>query len=174
MANLSIYVGTYKKYNEGSLFGKWIYLNEFTDYEELLNEMKQLHKDEKDPEFMFQDFEYPKLFEELDLISESYISKEIFDVLEVIENCNFRIEILEAYCYCMGYNDGDIYELINKVEESYNGEYDNDIHFVSNLLEGCGDLPQNLPNYIHIDWEKTAWNIMLDYSTSNNYYFRNL
>ena len=68
----------------------------------------------------------------------------------------------------------DIQCIISRVDESYCGEYDTDIHFVSNLLEDTGDLPSNLPSYIHIDWEQTAWNIMLDYSTANNHYFRNI
>ena len=32
------------------------------------------------------------------------------------------------------------------------------------LLEDCGDLPRNLPDYIAVDWERTARNIRVDYS----------
>lgn len=173
MAKVQIYCGTYKKYNEGSLFGKWLDLDEFSDFEELTNAMRELHKDEQDPEFMFQDYECPKMFEEMELISESYISKDIFEVWEAIENCSYDFEVIEAYCDCVGAYD-DIETIISKVEESYNGEYDSDIHFVSNLLEDCGDIPQDLPNYIHIDWERTAFDVMMDYSSSNNHYFRNI
>ncbi len=162
-----------KKYNEGSLFGKWLNLEEFSDFEELTNAMRELHKDEQDPEFMFQDYECPKMFEEMGLISESYISTDIFEVLEVIENCSYDFEVIESYCDCVGVYD-DIETTVSKVEESYNGEYESDIHFVSNLLEDCGDIPQELPNYIHIDWERTAWNVMMGYSSSNNHYFRNM
>lgn len=173
MAKVQIYCGTYKKYNEGSLFGKWLDLDEFSDFEELTNAMRELHKDEQDPEFMFQDYECPKMFEEMGLISESYISKDIFEVLEAIENCSYDFEVIEAYCDCVGAYD-DIETIISKVEEAYNGEYDSDIHFVSNLLEDCGDIPQDLPNYIYIDWERTAFDVMMDYSSSNNHYFRNI
>ena len=40
-----VYVGTYNKYNNGSLFGKWLDLSDYSD------------KDEQEPEFMFQDYE---------------------------------------------------------------------------------------------------------------------
>ncbi len=174
MTNVQIYVGTYYKYNNGSIYGKWLNLEDYSNFEELMEAMKELHKDEQDPEFMFQDFECPKLFEELGLISESHLSDEIFEVIEAIDNCYYELDVLEAYCNCIGCYNDDIYDIINKVEEAYNGEFENDVHFVSNLLEDCGDIPQNLPAYIHIDWERTAWDIMLDYSTSNNHYFRNL
>lgn len=173
MTNVRIYVGTYKKYNEGSIYGEWLDLQDFSNYEELKEEMYKLHKDEVDPEFMFQDYECPELFREMGLVSESFLSNEIFEILEVIKNCSYEFEVIESYCNCVGcYND--IYEIIEKVEESYNGEFESDIHFVSTILEDCGDIPQNLPSYIHIDWDKTAWNVMLDYSTSNNHYFRNI
>ncbi|HCO66571.1 MAG TPA: antirestriction protein, partial [Dysgonomonas sp.] len=53
-----VYVGTYKKYNEGSIFGKWLDLADYTDKEEFLQDCAELHEDEEDPEFMFQDWEY--------------------------------------------------------------------------------------------------------------------
>lgn len=57
----AIYVGTYAKYNAGSLFGKWFNLSDFADKDEFMEACKELHKDEEDPEFMFQDREtYPK------------------------------------------------------------------------------------------------------------------
>lgn len=52
-----IYVGTYAKYNEGSLFGKWMQLSDYSDLDEFIEACKELHKDEEDPEFMFQDWE---------------------------------------------------------------------------------------------------------------------
>ena len=38
------------------------------------------------------------------------------------------------------------------------------VDYCQELLEDCGDLPRNLPNYIAIDWDKTADNIRADYS----------
>lgn len=53
----SLYVGTYAKYNDGNLFGKWFDLTDFVDAEEFLDACYELHNDEDDPEFMFQDCE---------------------------------------------------------------------------------------------------------------------
>lgn len=173
MSNISIYVGTYNKYNNGSIEGKWLQLSDFSDYKELRQAMYELHSDEEDPEFMFQDYECPELFEELGLISESHISPDIYEVIETIENHFYDIEVIEAYANCIGGADS-IEELLERIEESYSGSYDSNIDFVQELLEDCGDIPKDLPHYIHIDWDSTARDIMMDYSTSNGHYFRNV
>ena len=53
----SVYVGTYGKYNEGSLCGLWVDLSSFDDYDEFINFCKAIHADEEDPELMAQDYE---------------------------------------------------------------------------------------------------------------------
>lgn len=50
-----VYVGTYKKYNEGNLKGSWLTLTDYKSYAEFLTACRQLHKDERDPELMIQD-----------------------------------------------------------------------------------------------------------------------
>lgn len=55
------------------------------------------------------------------------------------------------------------------IEEAYSGQFGSDVEFVQDLLD---DLPE-LPSYIHIDWERKARDIMMDYSEDNGYYFRN-
>lgn len=55
--NPSIYVGTYGKYNNGDLSGAWFDLTKYSSFDELLTACKNLHKDERDPEYMVQDFE---------------------------------------------------------------------------------------------------------------------
>ena len=52
-----IYVGTYAKYNDGSIDGKWIDISEYNTYEEFVDACRELHADEEDPEFMVQDYE---------------------------------------------------------------------------------------------------------------------
>lgn len=174
MTNVRIYVGTYNKYNNGSIYGKWIDLSNYLDKDELFTAMQELHKDEEDPEFMFQDYECPDLFLKLGLISECHISDNIFNVIDYIESSSYDLEVISAYCNCTNSNNENIEEIIQEIEESYNGEYNTDKEFVQQLLEDCGDIPSNLPSYIHIDWERTAYDVMMDYSTSDNHYFRNL
>lgn len=55
--NPSIYVGTYGKYNNGDLSGAWLDLTKYSSFDELLADCKNLHKDERDPEYMVQDYE---------------------------------------------------------------------------------------------------------------------
>ena len=50
-----VYVGTYKKYNEGRNKGGWITLTDCKNYADFLTACRQLHKDERDPELMIQD-----------------------------------------------------------------------------------------------------------------------
>lgn len=61
--NACVYVGTYHKYNCGSLDGAWVDLESFDDEEELMKFLYRLHADEEEPEFMVQDFmNFPKRF----------------------------------------------------------------------------------------------------------------
>ena len=52
-----IYVGTYGKYNSGSIAGQWLDLADYNTYDELMKACSEIHKDEGDPEFMIQDCE---------------------------------------------------------------------------------------------------------------------
>ena len=75
LADARVYVGTYHKYNNGSLDGKWLNLADYANKAEFLKACKQLHKDEADPEFMFQDWENIPSW----MISESSISDEVWE-----------------------------------------------------------------------------------------------
>lgn len=57
MSNPRVYVGTWGKYNRGSIAGGWLALNECKDYQTFLRKCKALHRGERDPEFMIQDTE---------------------------------------------------------------------------------------------------------------------
>lgn len=50
------------------------------------------------------------------------------------------------------------------------------VDYVEDLLKDIGDIPNNLPSYIVIDWESTAENIAVDYTTvtynGDDYYIR--
>ncbi len=87
----SVYCGTYGKYNDGSLFGMWLDLTKFEDYDEFLDICRQLHADEEDPEFMYQDFEYfPR-----SLYCESCMSEDTFN--KIIEYANLNENEQEAF-----------------------------------------------------------------------------
>ncbi|SNV41472.1 Antirestriction protein [Chryseobacterium taklimakanense] len=178
MANLSIfldeiqvYVGTYKKYSEGSIFGKWLLLSDYSDFQDFHEAIKELHSDEDDPEYMYQDYEISPLFERMGLISECHISSQIFEVIEAIKSSSYDLEVWEAFTDCFGTYE-DVSELEQKIQDSYMGEYGSDEEFAEQLLIETDSIPRNLPSYIYIDWERTARDLMMDYSASNGHYFR--
>lgn len=66
-----VYVGTYKKYNSGSLAGGWLNLADYDTYDSFLKACRQLHKGEHDPEYMIQDSEdFPDGLDCMEWISE--------------------------------------------------------------------------------------------------------
>ena len=78
----AVYVGTYGKYNDGSIQGKWMYLDDYVSYDDFIKDALELHKDEEDPELMFQDFEgFPKRYH-----GESSLDKDLWDWIALDED----------------------------------------------------------------------------------------
>lgn len=71
MSTPRVYVGTYAKYNAGSIAGMWIDLSKCDTYADFLSACKKAHKNERDPEFMIQDCEgFPDGLDCTDWLSE--------------------------------------------------------------------------------------------------------
>ena len=81
----SVYVGTYGKYNDGSLCGLWIDLTTFNDYDEFIDFCNAIHADEEEPELMAQDYEgFPRQW-----YNEGFMSEDDFDhILEYSDMCD--------------------------------------------------------------------------------------
>ena len=76
----AVYVGTYAKYNDGSLFGMWVDLVKCGDYDTFMEVCHNLHADEEDPELMYQDYEcFPSAW-----YSESGIDEDTFDKIRIM------------------------------------------------------------------------------------------
>jgi len=167
-----IYVGTYSKYNNGSIEGDWLTLQDYSDSAELFEAMQELHEDEEDPEFMIQDREGFLS----DNIEESMWKMDfdaIYDVINAVENSYLDFEIIEAYIDNIG---GVIDETsVCDAEEAYQGSYDSNEQFAEETAEelGCIDRNASWPQNC-IDWEYAARELMYDYFESNGHYFRNL
>ena len=97
LSEASVYVGTYGKYNNGSLFGAWLDLSDYADKEEFYEACRELHKDEEDAEFMFQDWEnVPE-----GLIGESWISENFFTLRNAVEQLgDTEQEAFFVWCNC--------------------------------------------------------------------------
>ena len=170
ISNLSeakIYVCTYKKYNEGSIFGEWLDLSDYSDKEEFLQACAELHKDETDPEFMFQDYEnIPECF-----ISESSISEKLFDIINRIDEID-NIEAFETYLNWRGCDleNDDFDSLKSDFEDAYIGEYNSKEDYAYGFVEKCYDLPDFAKDYFN--YEKFARDLfMTDYYYDNGFVF---
>jgi antirestriction protein len=140
----AIYVGTYAKYNNGSLAGAWLDLSTFDDFDDFLEVCRELHADEAAPEFMAQDFcNFPH-----SLYSECF-SREDFDAVknyaEVVEQSGNK-EAVDAYVDNYGV------DYIDEFADKYQGEYDSEEDFAEQLFEDCYafDMPEFARRYFDI------------------------
>ena len=98
--NPSLYVGTYAKYNNGSIEGEWLNLSDYSDADEFLEACKELHADEEDPELMFQDYEgFPECF-----YSESMGENELEKLFKFINMDEYDRKLIEMYAEATGYS----------------------------------------------------------------------
>lgn len=96
MCNARVYVGTYKKYNNGNLGGGWISLADCKDYTDFLARCKSLHKNESDPEFMIQDSEgFPDGLDCMEWIGE----KDFNDVKEAMNETEEEVRSIRIVDY---------------------------------------------------------------------------
>ena len=139
-----VYVGTYGKYNAGSLFGEWLDLSDYSDKEEFYDACRELHKDEEDAEFMFQDWEnVPE-----NLIGESWLSENFFALRDAVEDLGDTEQ--EAFFVWCNYKSHD---------------------FAYEIIEECYDLPEFAKTYF--DYEKFARDLfMCDYWMDEGFVFR--
>lgn len=167
----SIYVGTYGKYNAGSIFGKWFDLSDYSDKDEFIKACKELHCDESDPELMFQDWEY--ITDEF--ISESYLSANFFVVRDAVEN---ELSDRQQAAFFVWLNskgesieESDIDNLIAGFHDDYLGEYDSEEDYAMELVDECYDLPEIAKTYF--DYKQFARDLfMSDYSFDSGFVFR--
>ena len=153
----SVYVGTYGKYNDGSLCGLWIDLSSFDDYDDFINFCKAIHADEEDPELMAQDYEgFPRQW-----YCESGMDEETFDhIKEYTEMCDKHgAEAVDDY---MDLDHDDL----DDFEEAYCGEWDSEEDFARHIVEECYDLERTMGSLAdYFDYERYGRELfMWDYA----------
>lgn len=135
-----VYVGTYAKYNEGSLQGEWLNMKDYTTTAEFYEACRELHNDEVDPEFMFQDFEYiPEGF-----IGESWLHEYYFDLREALKDLSE--DLIEPFFIWLrndfSYNKTlSVEELMKNFSDQYCGMYATEEEFAREYVEQCHELP---------------------------------
>lgn len=159
----ALYVGTYGKYNDGSLFGQWVDIASFDDYDEFRDYLYQLHADERDPEFMAQDYEnFPEAW-----YSESgWLNEEWFDKVKEYAELSNR----EAYYAYVDYFGEDA--TVSDFEDAYEGAFDSEEDFAYWLVDEIGI--ENIQNKdAYFDYDKFARDLfMTDFVYNNGYVFR--
>ena len=139
LSEARVYVGTYGKYNNGSLFGAWLDLSDYSDKEEFYEACRELHKDEEDAEYMFQDWEnVPEC-----LIGESWISENFFTLRDAVEDLgDTEQEAFFVWCNykCHDLSEEDADDLIRAFQDEYIGQYDDEEDFATQIVAECYEL----------------------------------
>ena len=137
-----VYVGTYAKYNSGSIAGKWLDLSDYSDKDEFLAACAELHKDESDPELMFQDHEgIPE-----GMISESSIEAEVWDWLALNDTAKELLAVYRA--------EVDSDGTIEQANEAFAGAWSSPEDWAENFMEdtgGLSEMPENLRMYFDFE-----------------------
>lgn len=166
----SVYVGTYAKYNNGSLSGAWLNLSDYSDKEEFYEACRELHKDEEDVEYMFQDWEnVPE-----GLIGESWISENFFALRDAVEDLSdTEQEAFFVWCNykCHDLSEEDADDLIKAFQDEYIGQYDDEEDFATQIVAECYELPDFAETYF--DYQRFARDLfMCDYWFDDGFVFR--
>ncbi len=168
----ALYCGTYGKYNNGSIAGKWLYLEDYADTEAFFAACRELHADESDPEYMFQDCEYIPMT----LYGESLGRADVDKIYEWLEYDESDREIIGDYwdnvdssadperamdCYQGNMDDlkGDNYYMDNNTAYGW--------YVIENGLFGI-DIPDALVNYIDVEAVGREWLMDMTVSDNNN------
>ena len=159
----AVYVGTFAKYNSGSIKGAWIKLEGHTA-ESFREACLELHADESDPELMFQDFEgFPRAF-----YSESALSPSLWEWLDCSDS---EQAIWEAFAECFGYSFEET--TLSQALDAYVGDYASPEAFAEEYVSEHEDL-NSMPSYLTacINWQ-AVWNSALrfDFCEHNGWFF---
>jgi antirestriction protein len=160
MTTPQIYVGTYAKYNNGSIEGVWLDLTNYSDKNEFYVACAALHSDEEDPEYMFQDWEgIPDHY-----ISECHIDDKFWEFQELTADWDEdRIAAFQIWIDHTGSCDS-ISEQIESFEENYRGIYDSETAYAEELADELGYIHSMEKAGIsasYFDYDQFAYDLFL-------------
>ncbi|OSL96372.1 anti-restriction protein [Escherichia coli T426] len=148
----AVYVGTWHKYNCGSIAGRWFDLTTFDDERDFFAACRALHQDEADPELMFQDYEgFPG-----NMASECHINWAWVEGFRQArdEGCE---EAYRLWVDDTGETDFDTFR------DAWWGEADSEEAFAVEFVSDTGllaDVPETVALYF--DYEAYARDLFLD------------
>ncbi|KAA5978596.1 antirestriction protein ArdA [Pantoea sp. M_4] len=160
----AVYVGTYHKYNCGSIFGKWFDLTEFEGREDFYEACQALHADEWDAEFMFQDWEgIPQalhadewdaefMFQDWEGIPSRFVSESAMDWDFIAAYKRAEEEGREAAFIAWAEYTGECdYDAF---DDAYRGEAESEEDYAQEMVEGKGllnEVPEPLRSYFDFE-----------------------
>ena len=170
LSEARIYVGTYAKYNNGSLQGEWVELSDFYDLDGFMERCAEIHEDEEKPEYMFQ------AWEEIPdgLIAESHLEETFFELRDELDRLNDTEK--EAFWVWADGNSSqltqDAYSLVKSFQSDYIGSYASREDFAEELVKMENDLSDFALSYF--DFSKYANDLFdSDFLYKDGYVFRN-
>lgn len=176
---MKLYCGTYKKYNEGSLKGAWMDLDEYEDADAFIHACYELHKDEKDPELMFQDVEIENDWED-GLYSECSVPRDYWNIKEALEEEHVDEDLFNAFI--QGKCERASVEMVTKCQQCYTGyhytdtfnageQYAQDEFYETHSKQEIDSMEWILR---YVDWERVWSDMTYDgYAEYDGYIFNN-
>ena len=167
-----LYVGTYHKYNCGSLAGAWLDMETFDTAEEFFAVCRELHADEHDPEFMLQDYTgIPEC-----LYGESMGAAEIENIIEYANLTDEEQWMFDAYDKVEGFvgKKMSVDEFLSEAKDCCMGEFNTFEDFANQLADETIEAYQDkIPEFftLYFDYEAHARSMRGYYSSMNGYVF---
>lgn len=165
----ALYCGTYAKYNNGSIAGKWLKLRDYDDASEFLQACRDVHRDEADPELMFQDCEgIPS-----ELYGESLSEGDLQRLYDWVQLDDADRELLTEYLDATGYRLSDV-DIEGVRDKLYCTLGDPDMPDYNTAMgwyvldEGLLNVPEDYWCYIDLAALGRHW--LMEFSVSENGY----
>ena len=152
----AVYVGTYRKYNQGSIQGKWMYFSQYSNADEFLKACYELHYDESDPELMFQDhMDIPET------VYSECMGKDTINFLiqySKLENSEQeKIEdFVQYHCSTEGRDIEDILDMCL-------GKYESERDYCIELMDFTMEMADEEVNGLHTELLRDALRFYIDY-----------
>ena len=156
---------SYGLYNEGELYGKWFFFDNYSSYEDMVDAIVEyLEPEDSDPEIMIADTEYiPR-----GIYQEAGLSEVMFDFAKFIENEDEdTYEAVEAFLD-LGY-DWNEEEFTEKYVGKFGSYQEIGYYMVDNGYFGI-EIPEQLERYI--DYKAIGRDYAIDGAyTSDGFFF---
>lgn len=163
----AVYVGTYRQYCNGSLYGEWVNLKSFDSHEDFIEFCNLLHFMEDDPELMYQDLmNFPEAW-----YSESELNEDTFEkILEFAKLSDEKQSAFKDYLEEVN-SEADIEEF----NDAYEGDYDSEVDFAEYIAkELYFDKLKDEFVERYFDYEKFASDLFYEYKFVNGHVFKSI